>query len=205
MDNAIQIQVPISISYPALEGVLKKKMVGEYIPRAEEGATEPPYAQILDIGIAGSSAGNNRVVLNIRIRVLRTILKRDHVDLQVQASLGYNTTSQLLFVRTFKLDARTSSSFYNGSLEFLANNVAYNQILKKTRFNLREIIGKELLKANGMLESGLESKGLTLTGAITELRVQDIRAEPDKVNLLVMLQGNVAADVFDLLSLMPPA
>lgn len=204
MENAIKIQVPVSISYPALEGVLKKKMVGEYIPRPEEGVDEPPYAQILDVSIAGSSGDRWGVLLKVRLRILRTVMKRDHVDLHVHASLGYDNASQLLFLRKFSLDAKTSSSFYNASLEMLANNVGYNQIIKKTRFNVGQIIATELGKANGMLEKGLQIKGLTLTGAIALVRVEDITTHPHRVTLLFQLQGNVEAAVYDLLSLMPP-
>lgn len=203
MENAIKIQVPISVSYPALEGILKKQMVGEYIPRQEEGTTSLPYAQILDIGISGSAAGANEVILKIRIKILRTVLKRDQVDLLVFATLGYDNASQQLFVRKFKLDSRTPSGFYNTSLEMLANSVAYNQIIKKTRFNLKEIISKELQKANGMLEKGLELKGLKLLGAVEEARLQDISPQLDQVSLLFELQGNLNAEIFDLISLMP--
>lgn len=203
MENAIKIQLPISISYPALEGVLKQQMLGEYIPKAEEGSTESPYAQILDISIEGNSSPAHTLILRIKIKVLRTVLKRDQVDLLVLAEPGYDNESQQLFVRKFKLDSRTSSGFYNTSLEVLANKVAYNQIIKKTRFNLEEIISKELKKANSLLESGLELKGAKLSGTVELVRIQDITPLPDKLSLLLELQGNLEAEIFDLISLMP--
>lgn len=204
MENAIKIQLPLSVSYPAVEEVLKKQMVGETIPRTEEGVDSQPYAQILDIRMEGSSTGANEVILYIQLRILRTLLKRDRVDLLVRATLGYDNAAQQLFVRKFKLDSRTSSGFFNTSLEVLANKVAYTQILKKTRFNVKELISKELIKANGMLASGLELKGVKLMGKVEQLRVQDVAAQPDRLSLQLDLQGNLTADIFDLLSLMPP-
>lgn len=204
MENSIKIQVPIAVSYPALEGVLKQQMVGDYIPRPEKGDDTPPYAQILDVGIAGSSTGANDVILRIKIRVLRTVLKRDQVDLYVLATLGYDNAAQQLFLQKFKLNSRTSSGFYNSALEVLANKVAYNQIVKKTRINLKEIISGELKKANGLLEKGLELKGLKLMGAIQQAGIYDVTLQPNQVSLLFELQGNLEADIFDLISLMPP-
>ncbi|OKL39684.1 DUF4403 family protein [Pontibacter flavimaris] len=203
MEDAVRIYVPVSVSYPALEGVLKSQLVGQYIPKPEEGTDEPPYAQILDVGISGSSSGTQEVILRIRIRILRTMLKRDNVDLYVLASLGYDNATQQLYVQQFHLTSRTNSGFFNTGLEVLVNKVAYSQILRKARVSLGEIISAELLKANGMLDEGLELKGIRLTGAVNEVRVQDITPLPDRVTLSVELKGNVAANVLDLSSLLP--
>ncbi|GAB3204267.1 putative sterol carrier protein [Pontibacter aydingkolensis] len=203
MENAISIRIPISVSYPAIEDVLKKQMVGEFIPRPEEDSQEPPYAQILDVGIAKSSTGPNDVILAVKMRVLRTMLKRDQVDLYVQATLDYDSATEQLFVQRFKLESRTSSGFYNTALEVLANKVAYNQILKKTRFDLRQIISKELEKANGMLDKGLELKGFKLIGRVEAVRVQEIALQQARATVLLEIQGDLEADIFDLLSLMP--
>lgn len=203
MENAIKIQLPISVLYPALEDVLKQQMLGEYIPKQEEGQNQAPYAQILDISIAGNSTVAHTVILRIKLKILRTVLKRDKVDLLVLAEPAYDNATQQLFVRKFKLDSRTSSGFYNTSLEVLANKVAYNQILKKTRFNLKEIISKEIKKANGLLDSGLELKGVKLRGILEQLRLQDIAPRPESLTLLLELQGNLEAEIFDLISLMP--
>ena len=203
MEDSVRIYVPVSISYPALQGVLKNQLIGKYIPEQEAGE---PYAQILDVGISGSSAGSNQVILRIRIRILRTVMKRDQVDLYVLASLGYDNIAQQLFVPQFHLTSRTSSGFYNTALEVLVNKVAYNQILSKARVNLRDIVSGEVSKANTLLQEGLELKGIRVFGAVHEVSVQDITALPDKVTLSVELKGNVAeANVLDLSELLPPA
>lgn len=203
MENFVKIQIPVSISYPALESVLKKQLVGEYIPKPAEGSQVPPYAQILDVGLAGSSAGTGDIFLKVRIRILRTILKRDQVDLFVQAALGYDNEAQQVFIRRFNMEARTSSRFYNSSLEVLVNKVAYNQIIQKARVNLQEIIRGELKKTNGSLENGLELKGLKLTGAVEQVRVQDISPKPNRMFMNLEVQANIEVDVLDLSELMP--
>jgi hypothetical protein len=201
MENFVKLQVPVSISYPALESVLKKQLVGEFIPKPTEGTEPSPYAQILDIGLAGSSTGAEEIFLKVRIRILRTLLKRDQVDLYVLAKLGYDNALQLVFVRQFNMESRTSSRFYNSSLEVLVNKVAYNQIIQKARVNLQEIIGGELRKTNGALEKGLELKGLKLTGAVEEVRVQDIT--PNRMFLQLEVQAKIEVDIIDLSELMP--
>ncbi|EJF11065.1 MULTISPECIES: DUF4403 family protein [Pontibacter] len=203
MENFVKIQVPVTISYPALESVLQKQLVGEYIPKPSEDADANPYAQILDVGLAGSSAGAGDIILKVRIRVLRTILKRDNVDLYVQATPGYDNDRQQVYIRRFNMQAQTSSRFYNSSLEVLVNKVAYNQIIQKARVNLSEIIAGELTKANGMLEAGMDLKGLKLTGAVEEVRVQDITPKSNRLFLNLELQAKVEVDVFDLSELLP--
>ncbi|GGG20428.1 DUF4403 family protein [Pontibacter amylolyticus] len=203
MENFVKIQVPVSISYPALEGVLRKQLVGEYIPKPSEDTDANPYAQILDVGLAGSSSGTGDIILRVRIRILRTILKRDNVDLYVQATPGYDNATQQVYIHRFNMQAQTSSRFYNSSLEVLVNKVAYNQIIQKARVNLAEIIGNELAKANGMLETGMELKGLKLTGTVEEVRVHDITPKANRMFLNLELQANVEVDVSDLSELLP--
>ncbi|WP_439879866.1 DUF4403 family protein [Pontibacter sp. MBLB2868] len=203
MENAIKIQLPVSISYPALESALQKQMVGEFIPKPEEGGAELPYAQILDIGITKSSTGPADIILGIKIKVLRTIMKRDEVDLFVVATLAYDNATEQLFVQKYKVESRTTSGFYNTALEVLANKVAYSQIIQKTRINLKELITKELAKANVLLEKGLELKGVKVLGKVEQVRVQNVSPQPGRLTLLLEVQGNLEADIFDLDSLMP--
>jgi hypothetical protein len=203
MENFVKIQVPISISYAALESVLKKQLVGEFIPKPSESTEASPYAQILDVGLAGSSSGAGDIFLKVKIRILRTILKRDNVDLYVQATPGYDNATQQVFIRKFNMQAQTSSRFYNSSLEVLVNKVAYNQIIQKARVNLQEIIARELKKANSLLEKGLELKGLKLMGAVEDVRVLDITPKPNRMFLKLEAQANVEVDVLDLSDLMP--
>lgn len=204
MENAIRIQIPLTISYTALEALLKRKMKGEYIPRQEKGTNEPPYARILDVAVSPAETEHFDILLHLKISILRTVLKRDEVNLVVLAVLDYDNESQLLYVPKFRLDAKTGSRFFNGSLEVLANNVAYNQILKKARINLGDIISGELKKANGILEKEPEVKGLKLRGSVEKVKVKDITAQPGGISLLIETEGNLQADIFDLLSLMPP-
>jgi len=203
MEHLVKIQVPVSISYPALESALKKQLVGEYIPKPTDGEDAAPYAQILDVGIAGSSTGDNDILLNVRIRILRTILKRDQVDLYVVATLGYDNAAQQVYVQQFRLESKTSSRFFNSGLEMLVNNVVYNQIIQRARVNLQEIFSKELKKANGLLSNGLELKGLKLEGAVEDVRVHNLSLKPKRVLLDLELQANIQVDVLDLSELMP--
>lgn len=204
MEHNINIQVPITITYDALEAALKKKMVGEYIPPAAEKNAQEAYARIQDISVTASTISGYNLFLALNIRVLRTLLKRDSVDLYVPLALGYDHERQQLFVKRYKVDVKTSSGFYNSALEVLANKVAYEQIMKKARFDVGGIIAREVGKVNAMLEAGLEVKGVTLTGRVAEVRVTDVDLQADKVSLMLIMQGDVAAEIKDLLSLMPP-
>ncbi len=204
MENSISINLPIAVTYGALENVLKQQFTGEVIPKPEPGKEANPYAQILDVGIAGSSGREGTIILHVQLKILRTLLKRDRVDLYVLATVGYDNERQQVFVQQFNMESKTSSSFYNKALEVLVNKVAYNQIIQRTRVSLQDIIGGQLNKVNGLLAEGLKLKGLKLLGSVNQVAVQDIALLQEKVSLNLQVQANLEADIFDLLGLMPP-
>lgn len=204
MENAIKIQLPLSISYSTLESAARKQLAGEYIPKPETGTDEPPYAQILELSLNGSDIGTYNVAVRTRIKILRTVLKRDQVDLLIHAKLDYDNARQQLYVSKFRLDSRTPSSFYNTSLELLANKAAYSQILKRARIALGEILLRERQKVNSLLAEGLKLKGLQLKGGVEIAAVHDIDFSPEGVALRLEIQGNLEAEIIDLISLLPP-
>ncbi|WP_242929181.1 DUF4403 family protein [Pontibacter vulgaris] len=203
MDKPVQLNIPLTVSYSALEGVLRKQLVGMYIPRPEDGITDNPYAQVLDVGITGSRAGAYNVRLRVRLSILRTVLKRDKVELYASASLAYDNATQQVYVQQFSMESATSSGFYNTALEVLVNKVAYNQIIEKARIDLKPIIAKELEKVNSQLAEGMELKGLKLKGAVEAVTVQNIDAKPEGLSLRLLAQGTLEVAVYDLASLLP--
>ncbi|GAB3812217.1 DUF4403 family protein [Pontibacter rugosus] len=204
MESPIQLNLPISVSYAALEAVLQEQLVGEYIPKPEAGTVANPYARILNVGIAGSGKGGYNVLLRVQLRILRTVLKRDQVDLYGSVALAYDNVSQQLYVQKFSMESNTSSGFYNTALEVLVNKVAYSQIIEKTRINLKTIIAAELQKVNSQLEQGLQLKGLELKGAVEAVAVQDLVPKADGLSLRLLAQANLQISVHDLTSLLPP-
>ncbi|WP_242917792.1 DUF4403 family protein [Pontibacter liquoris] len=204
MDKPVQLNVPVSVSYAALEGVMQQQLVGMYIPQPEEGAPTNPYARVLDVRIAGSKAGANIVLLRVQLQILRTVLKRDKVAINASVALGYDNAKQQVYVQQFSMASVTSSSFYNTALEVLINKVAYHQIIDKARVDLRPIISAELEKVNDQLAQGWDLKGLTLTGTVEVVDVQDIAPKPDYLSLRLLVQGNLEVAVQDLSSFLPP-
>jgi hypothetical protein len=204
MENPVHLIIPISVSYSALENVLQQQLIGMCIPQPEAGTAANPYAQVLDVGIAGSSAGAYNLMLRVQIRVLRTLLKRDRVDMYASVALDYDNASQQVYVRQFSMESNTSSGFYNTALEVLVNKVAYGQIIEKARIDLKTLIGTELEKVNTQLAQGLELNGLKLNGAVDAVAVQDVVPKPDGLSLLLQVQGNLEVAVHDLASFLPP-
>ncbi|MHA6249919.1 DUF4403 family protein [Pontibacter sp. CAU 1760] len=205
MESPINIHLPITISYPALEGVLQKQAVGQYIPKPEAGVDSQPYAKILGVEMTGHATGGYNVVLWVKLKILRTVLKRDEVNLQILATVGYDNAAQNLYVRQFKLSSMTSSSFYNTALEVLANKVAYSQIVSKSQVYLNDILAAEMKRVNGMLAEGVALKGASLQGEVKELSILDVVPQPQHVSLSLKLEGNLQVHIKDLLSVMPPA
>lgn len=201
MQHNITIKVPIAITYDALEAVLKKKMTGEYIPPGQ--GSQEAYARIQDISLSASTIRGFNLFLALNIRVLRTLLKRDSVDLYVPVALAYDESRQQLYVQQYKVDVNTSSGFYNSALEVLANKVAYDQIIKKARFDVGGLISREVDKVNGQLEEGLVLKGALLRGKVAAVRVDGISPEATGILLNLTVAGDVSIEVKDLLSLMP--
>ncbi|WP_162426017.1 DUF4403 family protein [Pontibacter pudoricolor] len=204
MENAIHLNIPLTVSYPALESLLKQQLIGMYIPEPEEGTAANPYAQVLDVGITGSRAGAYNVQLRVQLRILRTVLKRDMVDLYASVALDFDNATQQVFVQQFSMESATSSGFYNTALQVLVNKVAYNQIIEKARIDLKPIISAELEKVNSQLEQGLELKGLKLKGTVATVTVQDVDPKPDGLTLRLQAQANLEVAVYDLAGLLPP-
>ncbi|RAU82776.1 DUF4403 family protein [Pontibacter arcticus] len=204
MENPIQLTIPLTISYAALEGVLQQQLIGMYIPQPEEGEAANPYAQVQAVGVSGSRGGGYNLLLRVQLRILRTVLKRDKVELYASVALAYDNDTQQVYVQHFSMESATSSGFYNTALEVLVNKVAYNQIIEKARVNVGEIIAKELEKVNSQLTEGMDLKGIKLKGAVTTVAVQDIEPKPDGLSLRLLAQGNLDVAIFDLISLMPP-
>lgn len=203
MESPILVSLPISISYAALEEVLQKQLVGEYIPKPENNVPTDPYARVLGVGIAGSSAGSYNLLLRIQLKILRTVLKRDKVDLYASVALAYDAVSQQLYVQKYTMESHTSSSFYNTALQVLVNKVAYNQVIEKARVDLKAIIGEELKKVNSQLEQGMALKGLKVKGAVEAVTVQHIIPKADGLSLVVQAQANLEVAIHDLASLLP--
>jgi hypothetical protein len=203
MENPVQLSIPITISYAALEAMLQQQLVGMYIPKQEEGTGHSPYAQLLDVGLTGSSAGNYNLLLRVQIKILRTVLKRDRVDLYASVALAFDNASQQLYVQHYSVESHTSSGLYNTALQVLVNKVSYNQIISKARIDISEIIKAELNKVNSQLEKGLELKGLKVKGAVAEVAVQNIAPKPDGLSLQVQAYGNLEVAIHDLASLLP--
>ncbi|RIJ34284.1 DUF4403 family protein [Pontibacter oryzae] len=204
MESPIQISLPITVSYAALEAVLQKQLIGEFIPKPEDRATANPYAQVLHVGIAGTSAGAYNLLLRVQLKILRTVLKRDKVDLYASVALAFDNASEQLYVKQYSMESHTSSGFYNTALQVLVNKVAYNQIIDKARIDLKAIIGVELKKVNSQLGQGMELKGLKLKGAIGVVAVQNIVPKADGLSLVLQAQGNLEVAIHDLASLLPP-
>ncbi|WP_224997817.1 DUF4403 family protein [Cesiribacter sp. SM1] len=199
----INIRIPVRISYASLEEALRLKLVGEYISAKDDSGEEVKYAQVLGVSLFNSNVKSYDITVALRLKVLRTLFKRDSVDIYVHAAMGYDNGRQQLFLSRYNLDVRTSSSFYNAGLEVLANTIASNKILGKTRLDLGAKITEQVQKVNGQLETGLEVKGLRLTGAVSTVNVQDLMLQASGVSLQLIVSADVDVEVVDLLSLIP--
>lgn len=204
MQHPVSINVPISVSYAALERVVQQQLVNTFIPKPEPDTTVSPYAQILGVGLTGSSAGTYNLLLQVQLKILRTVLKRDKVDLYASVALAFDNDTQQLYVRHFVVEAHTTSGFYNTALQVLINKVAYPQIIQKARIDLKQLLATELDKLNSQLAQGLAVPGLNLTGAVAGIAVQDITFTPDELTLRAEAQGNLHVAIHDLLRLLPP-
>ncbi|AHM62280.1 hypothetical protein D770_20155 [Flammeovirgaceae bacterium 311] len=200
----IRIRVPISVPYASLEEAIRLKMVGEYISAKDDSGAEVKYAQILGVSLFNSSLKNYDLTLALRLKVLRTLFKKDSVDIYVHAAMGYDNSRQELFLSRYNMDVRTQSSFYNTGLEVLANTIANSKIMGKSRVNLGAKIGEQVRKINSQLETGLDVKGLKLTGTVASVEVQNIMLQEASLSLVVIVSADVEVQVIDLTSLLPP-
>lgn len=195
-ENNVILSLPVSITYAALEEIIRKKAIGEIIKVEKEDGKVTSYAQVLDVSFQHSIEDNYDLLFDIKFKTLTTVFKNQVARVLLDVSLNYDANEQVIRVQDYKLDVKSNNWFMNNTLEAVANKFIYGKLKKKMKFDLKQEIDKRIPEINQKLEEPLEvMQGVNLFGQVDKFSVGAIIPKTDHFLVLLNLNGNAVVDV----------
>lgn len=194
--NNVIISLPVNITYTALEEIIREKSRGEIIKVENEEGKSTSYGQILDVSFQQSLQDNYDLIFDIKFKTLTTVFKNKVARVLVDVSLDYDAIEQVIRVKDYKLDVKSSNWLMNNALEAVVNKIIYRKLKKKMIFDLKQEVDKQILELNHKLEEPVEvMQGINLFGQIDTFSIGAIIPKPDHFLVLLNLNGNAVVDV----------
>ena len=191
----IRFQIPVKVTYKALETLLREKLVGEDITTENNGEVTK-YATILDLDLARSLQQGYDLAVDVKFRTLTTLFRNKEGSILLDAALDFDPAAQKLSVKDYKFEVESSSWLLDNSLETLAGSFFREKIKKKMNFDFKPLIAEKLGDINNKLETAIEpAEGISIEGFVSNFRV--LRLLPgEKVMLaIVELEGKAVVSV----------
>lgn len=195
LKEGIRFQVPVKISYEALEGFLRKKLVGEHISTEENGETTK-YATILDVDLARSLRQGYDLAVDVKFKTLTTLFKNKEGSILVDAALDFDPNLQQLSVKDYTFDVESNSWLFSNSLETLVGTFFRDKIKKKMNFDFKPLIQEQLVEINNKLETAIApAEGITISGFVSGFRVVQLLPGERVLLAIVELEGSGLVEV----------
>jgi len=196
LEDDLRFQIPVKISYSALQGFLREQLVGEHISTTAENGEETRYAVIQDVNLAKSHEAGYDLAVDVKFKTLTTFFRNKEGSILLDASLQFDQGTQKLSVKDYKFDVDSSSWLLNNSLETLVGTFFREKIKKKMNFDFRPLIEEQLGNINQILENSIEPKeGITLSGFITSFRLLQLLPGEKVLLAIVEVQGRMLVEV----------
>lgn len=196
LEDDLRFQIPVKISYSALQGFLREQLVGEHISTTAENGEETRYAVIQDVNLAKSHEAGYDLAVDVKFKTLTTFFRNKEGSILLDASLQFDQGTQKLSVKDYKFDVDSSSWLLNNSLETLVGTFFREKIKKKMNFDFRPLIEEQLGNINQILENSIAPKeGITLSGFITSFRLLQLLPGEKVLLAIVEVQGRMLVEV----------
>lgn len=196
LEDDLRFQIPVKISYSALQGFLREQLVGEHISTTAENGEETRYAVIQDANLAKSHEAGYDLAVDVKFKTLTTFFRNKEGSILLDASLQFDQGTQKLSVKDYKFDVDSSSWLLNNSLETLVGTFFREKIKKKMNFDFRPLIEEQLGNINQILENSIAPKeGITLSGFITSFRLLQLLPGEKVLLAIVEVQGRMLVEV----------
>jgi len=194
--NDIRVNLPVNISYNAINDFLKKNVIGKLIRDEKESGEVTTYAEILDISIEQSPDEKFDIVADVEFRMLTQLLRNKIGRVWLHVDLEFDEPAQEVWVSDFKLDGNTNSWLMNNSLELMANNIMQSSLKNKMKYNFKANIEKHIQDLNSKMGDPYSvSGGINLYGRIEKLKIYRIIPKQDKFLVLAKIAANAVVDV----------
>lgn len=195
-ENDIQINLPVNISYAAINEFLTENVVGKLIEDEKETGEVTTYAELLDMSIEQSPDERFDLAVDVEFRTLTKLLRNKIGRVWLHVALEFDEAAQEVWVSDFKLDGNTDSWLMNNSLELMANKVMQGSIKNKMRYNFQAEIEKHIFELNTKMGDPYEvSSGINLFGRIEKMKVYRIIPKADKFLVLARIAANAVVDI----------
>ena len=199
--SEIAIKLPVKIKYEALQQMINKKLVDQYVEKENEAGEATRYAQIIDAEIVHSTEHPYDLDMYVGVKMLTSIFKNKIMSMVVHLSTSFNSEEQKLEVSHFKIKTKTHSWLGDKFLQVTFNSLLHEFIKKKMRLDLHQIIQQRIQKLNARLSNSIEpQKGVFLKGKIENIRILEIEYLPEYLMIFneIHAQGEVLLKEFPL-------
>ena len=195
LQDDIKFQIPVKISYTAVEAMLRKQLVGEHITTESNGDVTK-YATILDLDLARSHSEGYDLAVDVKFRTLTTFFKNKEGSILLDAKLDFDSAAQQLSVKDYTFDVDSSSWLLSNSLETLAGSFFRDKIRKKMKFDFRPLIEEQLGNINRKLESTIEPvEGISISGFVSGFRILQLPPGEKMLLAIVELKARALVEV----------
>lgn len=188
LDSAVQINLPLNISYTAINSILSKQLKGKILRGGKNNNKR--YAKIRSVTVKGSKEPDYDLIVGLNCDVLRTLFRRNDLNVFLHVKFNYDEEKGSLEVKKYQVDSKTRSALFNTALESLANHIAYRKVIQKLHLDVHKKIEGASEKINTPLKNGIEiHDGITLKGRLDKVSLSGLQAQPDRLSILFTLSA----------------
>lgn len=190
-EASIDINLPVKIGYPVLDGYLKEKLVGEIISKETAEGKSSNYAQILDITVYKSSLPEFDLSFELNLQTLTTFFKNKQIKILFHALFELDREAQRIFLKDYEVDGLSNGWLADQLIETIVNKWMYNKLKEKMNFEFMPQIQEHLKSLNTRLENKLEAReGIHLLGGVDKLEVTRLIFGENDVWISVHIDAN---------------
>ena len=195
-ESQILVQLPVKLEYSVLNEILGSKVKGEQISSTDKDGTETKYAEILAISIARSSDPGFDLDVQLKVKALATIFKGRILDIDLKATIQYDSVRQEIGVGSFKLHTDSGNWILNKLIGSIVNSFMYSNLKEKMKFSFKDILEEKQGMLNRKLQDKLEVyDGIFINGAVRDIRVDQVLPGQSFLLISVHLSGSALAEI----------
>lgn len=185
------IHLPVKIEYKVLETYLQKKFLGKILSKGKSSGATSDHARIQKMNLARSPHEDFDLAIYLQLQLLTTLFRNKEIKIVMHLGLSFNEAQQEIVVHKYRLDGENNGWFTNTLVETLINNFMYSKLKEKMKFDLTPVVKDRLEKINIDLTEGKEIvEGISLTGKLSEFRVQEVIPGQRTLLVSVKILGN---------------
>ncbi|MCP9199616.1 DUF4403 family protein [Gramella sp. GC03-9] len=192
----IGLSIPVKISFPVLNDLLRKKLIGEIISKDNSEASGSNYAQVLDASIYSSEKEGFDLCLELDLQTLTSFFKNRRLKIFFHAAVELDIAEQQVYLKDYKAEGQTKNWLADKFLQTLVNSWMYDKLKKKMSLDLMPKIREQLLEINDKLINKLEVKdGVFMEGEVQDLAVTALQMNDEAIFISFSTTGKIMVEL----------